>query len=156
MKKGALILLSVLLAGIAGYTVSFRSATHSTRSILETSDAEMQWLRQEFKLNPDQAAKIRSLHENYKPTCGRLCGRVSASNEKLRQLASTSKTMSPEVAAALKEAMEVQEECRQEMLGHIYQVSAVMDPESGARYIRMMLPYIVEPPIGHAVLEHGK
>lgn len=156
MKKGLLILIAAVLAGMAAYLVSFRSATHSTRSILETSDAEMGWLRHEFKLTPQQAETIRVLRDNYKPTCGRLCARVSASNQKLKELAYTNKTVTPEIAAALKETMAVQEECRREMLGHIYQVSAVMDPQSGARYVQMMLPYVVEPPIGHAVMQHAQ
>lgn len=109
---------------------------------------EMDWLRSEFNLTDGQFAKIKALHEAYQPKCAQMCQRIMEANANLDQLISTNKTVTPQVAAALKQCAAVQEDCHQAMMGHIYAVSAEMSPASAERYLQMMKKWIVEPKLG--------
>ena len=43
------------------------------------------------------------------------------------------------------EAARVQQECRQSMLAHIYEISEQMDPSSAEQYLKMMKQRIIQP-----------
>lgn len=147
MKKNLLLVAAALLTGVLTYALLLRTATQEHHTLLQRSDGEMEWLRKEFKLTEAQFIRIKTLHENYEPICMQLCAKVSQANERLEKNVQDSRAVTPEVADALKTSMVVQEECRKAMLGHIYAVSQEMSPDQGARYLRMMLPHIVQPPI---------
>lgn len=147
MNKNLAVILAALLTGLLLYGVFFRTATEEPHSLLQTSGGEMEWLRREFQLEDTQFARIRTLHENYDPVCMQLCDRVSQANERLELTVRENRTFSPAVEQALKAAMSVQEECRSAMLNHLYAVSREMSPDQGARYLRTMLPYVIEPSI---------
>jgi hypothetical protein len=158
MKKSLLILAAIIGAAIFAHWVFLHTATRVPHSLLQNSGGEMAWLRHEFQLNDEQFLKIQALHQNYNPTCMKLCARVAKANERFQKVAGSSQTMTPEIATALKECMEVQEDCRRAMLGHIYAISAEMSPECGSRYIQMMLPHIMQPPLmsENSQMGHGK
>lgn len=147
MNRNLLVVIGALLVALVAYGLFFKTATREPHALLQTSGGELEWLRREFKLTDAQFTRIRTLHENYEPTCEKLCARVRAANEHLDQVVHANQTFTPAVAEALKACTAVQEDCRLAMLGHIYAVGAEMSPENGARYVRMMLPHIVQPPI---------
>lgn len=145
MKKGLFILLLAAASAFAGYWIYYGCATRAERTMLKEAGGEMQWLRREYHLTDAQFARIEEMHRAYAPKCGLMCQKIAKADVKLDQLISASKTVTPEVAAALKESAAVQEECREAMLGHIYAVSAAMPPEEGARYLQMMKGHIIQP-----------
>ena len=81
-----------------------------------------------------------------------MCEKIAKANDRLDQLVSTNRTVTPEIAAAMKECLGAQAECREALLGHVYAVSAEMSPQDGARYVKMMKARIVEPGLPHTVV----
>jgi len=74
-----------------------------------------------------------------------MCQRIAEVNARLDALISANHEVTPALASTINEASRVQEDCRRAMLGHIYEVGAIMTPSSGARYVDMMKATIIQP-----------
>ena len=152
MKRAALVLLITLSVSLAGYFLSYEMATRSAKTLLAHQDCGMTWLRQEYHLTDEQFDKVMKMHDDYRPTCERMCQRIAVANEKVDTLIASSHTVTPEIEAALKEWATLQNECRVAMLAHVYAVSAQMAPEDGQRYVKMATAQIVAPGMAHTNL----
>jgi plasmid maintenance system antidote protein VapI len=152
MKKVIIVIFIAAAVACAGYWISYRCATATAESMLTKPGGEMEWLKREYHLSDAEFARIQQLHREYAPRCDLMCEKIAQANDKLDQLVSTNRAVTPEVAAALKECLGAQAECREALLGHVYAVSAEMSPQDGARYLQMMKARIVEPGLSHNVV----
>ena len=149
MKNALLILALALAFAVGGYCTYYRCATAPTQAMLAAPGGEMEWLRREYHLSDAQFTRIRQMHGEYAPQCDLMCGKIAKANARLDQLIKASATFTPEVDGAMNECVAVQAECRRALLRHVYDVSAEMSSEDGARYLRMMTGRIVEPGLSH-------
>jgi hypothetical protein len=140
----AVILITAGIA-VAGYFIYYGYAVAPMQAMLKKPDAQMEWLCDEFHLTADQFTKIKAMHRVYAPKCDLMCQKIAAANVNLDRVISANRSVTPEVGAALKEVADVQEECRQAMLAHVYNVSAQMSPDEGARYLQMMKARLIAP-----------
>jgi hypothetical protein len=126
----------ILLGGLAAAGIVFASvyiaAWHRTEP---GPHPELAWLKQEYHLSDDQFEKVVQLHTAYWPKCGEMCGRIDEKNEKLQQLLAATNVVTPAIKAALGEVAQLRIECQAAMLQHFYEVSRVMSPEDGKRYL---------------------
>lgn len=152
MKRLALVLLIAALVSAAGYYAAYRLASRPAQCPMNQPGCGMVWLREEYHLTGAQYAKIAKMHDDYRPTCERMCQRVAAANAKVSALITANHSVTPESEAALKEWALLQNECRLAMLRHVYAVSAEMNPEDRARYVKMATARIVTPGMDHAAL----
>ncbi len=74
-----------------------------------------------------------------------MCRRIMEANSKLDRLVSENREVTPEVEAAIREVGSVQDDCHQQMLAHIYQVSAQMNPADGQNYLHLMKSRVIQP-----------
>lgn len=148
MKRNLLILLLAATTAFAGYWIYYRCATAPARTMVTQRGGEMEWLRNEYHLSEAQFSRVQQIHREYAPRCDLMCEKIGKANAHLDQLILANRTYTPEVAAAMKECLAVQAECREALLAHVYAVSAEMSPVDGARYIAMMKSRIVEPGVG--------
>ena len=140
-----LIGLAALAVGvIAFYTCNF-FATRELSQIAKAPNGELEWLRREFHLNDTQYQAIAGLQTAYAPVCDAMCQRIMEANSKVDRLVSENREVTPELEAAIREAGIVQQDCRTQMLAHIYRVSAQMSPEEAQRYLRMMKSRVIQP-----------
>ncbi len=144
MKKGALALIVAVLGSAFAYCLYFYCATQPVQAMLTKPAGAMEWLRGEFELNDAQFGKIKALHEAYMPKCAFMCQRIAEANSKVDVLVDQNQSVTPEIESALKNASLVEEESRQQMLAHIYAVSAEMNAQSGRRYLAMMKPRLIQ------------
>lgn len=124
----------------------------------ETLLPELEWLRDELKLDNTQFAQVKELHLAYRPTCKALCMKIMTSRKKLGHLAADGKISSPEFDAALLEQAAVQTECKRAMLKHLQQTAAVMQPAQARQYLDAMLPQVIgvaAEPVGHGSSHHA-
>lgn len=143
--KGLVILAVSVVLSVGGSLVYFRTATAPTSALLDGPDAELDWLRREFRLSDEQFARVRTKHQEYAPKCEHLCAQIVEANERLDTMIKNNSAMTPEVAAALHHSAQVQDECRRAMLGHVYAVGGEMSPDQGTRYLAMMQARLVPP-----------
>jgi|SRR5260221_5036335 hypothetical protein len=119
--------------------------TRDLREMAKAPSGELEWLRREFHLSDAQFAKIATLQSAYTPVCDEMCRRIMEANSKLDRLVSENHEVTPDLAAAIREAGSVQEECHQQMLAQIYQVSAQMNPVDAQNYLRLMKSRVIQP-----------
>jgi hypothetical protein len=119
--------------------------TRDLREMTKAPNGELEWLRREFHLSDAQFAKIATLHSAYTPVCNEMCRRIMEASSKLDRLVSENREVTPELEAAIREAGSVQEDCHKQMLAHVYQVSAQMNPADGQNYLRLMKSRVIQP-----------
>jgi len=144
MKNNLVIFAGILFLSVGGYLGYYHFATTGTALMLCGTTGEMEWLKQEFKLTDPQFQTIKELHAAYQPKCDRMCEKVAGARAKLDRLIDGNQSVTPEVESAFKSYASVEEECRQAMLGHIYEVGAVMPAESRSRYVQTMKKHILQ------------
>ena len=139
------ILLLAIAAGLGAFWLCTFFGTSDLRSVTADRDADLMWLRREFDLNDVQFQRIRGLHTAYAAKCDLMCQRIMNANAALDAAISRNKQVTPEIQQAMGEVLRVQQDCRQSMLAHVYEVSAEMDPSAAARYLQMMQQKIFQP-----------
>lgn len=149
MKRGAFVLVAAAIVSVLAYCIYFWAATHNAQAMLSRPDGQFEWLRRGFALNEAQFTKIKQLHEEYRPKCDAMCMRIAEANAKANALVAGSHEVTPEIQAALSECAALQQDCRRQMLQHVYTVSAQMSPSQADRYLKMMTSRIVEPGLPH-------
>jgi hypothetical protein len=136
MKKAGLILLVGLLLSTAAFSGFYYFGTASCRAIMSERQPELAWLKKEFKLSDTEFARITKLHEAYLPQCAQRCMRIAELNGKLEQLLSHASAVNPEIQSVLAERAKMRADCEAEMLNHFLEVSRMMPPEQGRRYLQ--------------------
>ena len=135
MKKGTTILVLGLLLSAAGFSGFYYIGTTSSRATMREPQPELAWLKQEFKLNDAEFARISRLHAAYLPECAKRCQRIEEQNQNLQTLLAQSTNVTPEIQSLLAERAKTRAECEAEMMKHFLEVSHTMPPEQGRRYL---------------------
>ncbi len=138
-------LIGALAAGVIAFFGCNFFATRDLRDMAAAPNGGLEWLRREFHLSGAQFQKIEALQSTYAPVCNEMCRRITDANSKLDRMVSENRGVTPELEAAIREAGLVQEECQQQMLAHIYQVSAQMNPADAQNYLRLMKSRVIQP-----------
>src|SRR5258705_6723364 len=106
--------------------------TRDLREIAKAPNRELEWLRREFHLSDTQFAKIATLHSAYTPVCNEMCRRIMEANSKLDRLVSENHEITPDLAAAIREAGVGPEKWHQPKLAHNFQMNAPIHSAGGA------------------------
>lgn len=137
--------IAALVVGVIAFYACNFLATRELREMAQAPSGGLEWLRREFHLSDTQFKNIEGLQTAYAPVCDEMCGRIMEANAKVDRLLSESREVTPELEAAIRQAGVVQQDCRLQMLAHIYRVSAQMSPAEGQRYLQMMKPRVIQP-----------
>lgn len=144
MKRLVVILAFAVLLGLGAYFLSYGIARCTFCRVPDTNDPSA-WMRQEFHLNDVQYDQVKKLDAAYYPHCADMCDQIDQSHMALKSLIMASPAMTPEIEAALKKDSAIQQQCREDMLRHFYEVSQAMPPAEGKRYLQIMQVQVVEP-----------
>lgn len=151
MKKGLLVLLMAVLAGAAVFFATRwnkgagRPHPHSQdQGLAMDAMPELEWLKRDLQLTDVQFAKVRELHLAYRPKCAEMCRRIAEAHQKIDGIAAASQRLTPEYKAALREHAEVHLECQEEMLKHLHETAATLNPGQKERYLKTMLPFALD------------
>lgn len=139
MKRLLVLLPAGLVVGGLTFAATYWFAGRSSRSLSTAADSETAWLRKEFRLSEAEFQRVAKLHADYKPTCTDLCRRITEQNERLREAALATNTVTEELRRFMAETGRVRDECRLAMLDHLYAVAKEMPPAEGRRYLELML-----------------
>ena len=135
MKRSWSIVLGGLIAAALAYACVLLAASTANRAAESSPHPEMAWLKKEYHLTDAQFARVVELHEAYWPKCAEMCHRIDAKNAELQGLLAVTNAVTPQITAALADAGRLRTECQSAMLQHFYEVSQVMPPEQGKRYL---------------------
>ncbi|MFO1499350.1 MAG: periplasmic heavy metal sensor [Verrucomicrobiota bacterium] len=136
-KPGIIVLLGLALAS-AAYGALYFGRTARDRQLEQTCGPELAWIRKEFQLSEADFARVRTLHEAYKPICREYCRRIDEKNGAVATMMMASTNVTPAIEKTLSEAAQLKAQCYAEMIKHFFKVSEAMPPEQGRRYLSWM------------------
>lgn len=148
MKKGLMILMLALVAGLAAFSVTRSHRQSAHKEVLLDSLPELAWLQVELKLTDAQFAKASQLHVAYRPTCEEMCRNIADAHAKLETLAQSGRGMTSELEAAIRNHARVHAECQQKMLDHLYQTASLLDDRQATRFLETMIPHALDSAVG--------
>lgn len=138
MRRSFFIVLAVLAVNVALFALAYHVAGFvCARQMARPSD-DLHWLRMEFRLSEAELAWVRALHEGYLPQCREFCQRIASRKRDLQQALGADAGVSAEAERALADIAALRAQCQTHMLRHFAEVSRVMPPEQGRRYLAEM------------------
>ena len=138
MRRALVTLISLLLASLGVFAISYWAARHAGRSWCEWPGDELEWVRREYALKPEEMEKVRALQAAYAPRCRTLCARIAAKNQELAALLEQGAGQPMTVQQKLNDVALLRASCQGDMLRHFQAVSQAMPPEAGRRYLAEM------------------
>lgn len=135
MRRPLLILVVMLLAGAAAFFGGQRLVAYWCAKHMPRPTDDLAWLRLEFRLNDAELARVRQLHEGYLPKCREFCERIDTRKRELQALLVSPANANATVEQKLIEVGTVRAQCQAAMLQHFREISQVMPPEQGRRYL---------------------
>jgi len=136
MNRSLIIVLGALALGAAIFVGSYSASERACA--LATSADDLSWLRTEFHLSDADLARVRELHEGYKPKCAEMCARIAAKKAEVQAALTDGTNVTAEAKKKLIELGEFRAQCQAQMLEHFMEVSRAMPPEQGRRYLAEM------------------
>lgn len=138
MNRSLVILIGALALGAAVFAGSYFAARHATMACCIQADDDLSWLRTEFHLSDAEMARVRDLHEGYRPRCAEMCAKIAAKKSELEAALAQGTNVTPEIQVKLNELAALRALCQAQMLEHFVTVSQAMPPEQGKRYLAEM------------------
>lgn len=138
MRRSLLILLAIGLASAALVELASAFAKRLCAQHLVRPGDDLAWFRREFRLSESELERIRQLHEGYLPKCRELCDRIAASKKGLQTALDVGQGLTPDAEKKLAEVGALRAQCQFQMLRHFHEVSQVMPPDQGRRYLTEM------------------
>ena len=151
MRRSLLILFAVVVASVALGLGAYRLAGHLCSTHLVRSMDDLGWLRMEFRLGEAEMARIRDLHQGYLPKCQEFCDLIAAKKREVAAILGTETNLTTTVEQKLSEVASLRAQCQAAMLRHFVEVSRVMPPEQGKRYLAEMQRLTLS---SHEQIEH--
>ncbi len=105
----------------------------------------MDWLRTEFSLSAEQAARAEAGYAEYRAYCAKMCARIAEADRRLEQLIRTHPEVNPAIRQAIAETDALRTDCRTRMLEHFYRVAADLPPDRREKYLNIVLPQVLHP-----------
>ena len=121
-----LVLALAVAAGSFAAFYAFSRPASEVRAAANAGDA-LEWIRAEFKLNDQQFAAVKRLHDEYGAVCNQHCMAIMAAEKR---------------GANREEIAALENRCVSSMADHFRQVAAQMSPPEGERYLATVLPRI--------------
>lgn len=135
MRRGFVILGLGLVVAVLAYAGVYFAGTARSRQMLHSPHPELAWLKQEYHVRDTQFARVAQLHETYLHDCQERCRLIQQQDDKLEQLLAHASTVTPEIQKLLAKRAQTRAECEASMLKHFTQISRMMPPSDGRRYL---------------------
>lgn len=136
MNRSLVILLGALALGATIFAASYSASKRVC--VLATSADDLSWLRTEFHLSDADMARVRQLHEGYKPKCAEMCMRIATKKSEVQAALGDGTNVTANARQKLIELGVLRVQCQAQMLQHFIAVSQAMPPEQGRRYLTEM------------------
>jgi len=135
MRRTGLILISGIAVALAAYFGFYLVSGARNGSLEQAPEPELAWLKREFRLSDAEFTRISQMHDSYLEGCAERCRKIDLKNQELRELLTSTNTLTPEIERKIAEAAQLRADCQKIMLQHFYDVSRTMPPEQGKRYL---------------------
>lgn len=142
MKHLVKTLVVLAITAAAAGTFAFRATgDKQVERALAKQDA-MEWLRADFQLTDEQFGAIKQLHDSYSVVCEQHCRDIMQAVRTRNELKAQPNAAPDAVSTAERRVEEKREICESAITTHVRQCASHMSPESGQRYLALILPKI--------------
>jgi hypothetical protein len=138
MNRSLVILLGALTVGAALFGGSFFLTQRLCQVCVAQPPGGLDWLRREYHLNDAEMARIRKLHKNYLAQCAEMCRMVADKKQDVAAALNNATNITPVAEQKLAELATCRVQCQSRMLQYFADVSRVMPPTEGHRYLAEM------------------
>ena len=135
MRRSLFILMTGFLLAVAAYAGLYFVVTARYHSMETSPEPELAWLKREYHLSDKDFDRICQMHDAYMSGCAERCRLIDEKNSELRKFLAETNAVTPQVEQTLAEAASLRAECQKKMLNHFFEVSRMMPPEQGRRYL---------------------
>ncbi len=138
MNRSLFIVLGALTLGAALFGGSYAVSRRLCRVCVAQPPGSLAWVRKEFRLNDAEMARIQTLHESYLSQCAAMCRMVAAKKREVAAVLNNTTNVNPVAEQKLAELAACRAQCQSRMLQYFAEVSRVMPPAEGRRYLADM------------------
>jgi hypothetical protein len=138
MMRPLIILLGAVALGAAIFAGSYVTARRATVICCARPADNLSWLQTEFHLSDAELARVRALHEAYRPKCAAMCAKIAAKQTEAEAALGGSTNVTAAAQGKLNELAALRAQCQAQMLEHFAAVSQAMPPAEGRRYLAEM------------------
>jgi hypothetical protein len=152
MIRGAISLAIVIGLAIASYGAYFHISAigqQTGQHAGNTEDLGLHWLRSEFGLSNEAFAAIERESDQYLPRCRDMCRQLGEARNHMANLVDSPDSKAPEIESAYARVSEIEQQCFQMSLRHIYAVASLMEPVQGHQYRKQMVKVLMGYRSGH-------
>ncbi len=104
-----------------------------------------EWIGRRLGLSGQELSVFTEAHSRYTASCNEMCVKIRNSDARLANLVLNGREFTPEIAKAMTNSDGLRIQCRQNMLKHFYEVTAMLDAPKREKYLNLVLPLIIEP-----------
>ncbi len=133
-----MIVLGALAVGGALFAGSFAISQSLCRDCVQESPGGLHWLQNEYRLNDGEMARIQKLHKDYLSQCDAMCRMIAAKQQEVKTALNNATNVNPVAQQKLDELAACRVHCQSQMLQYFINVSQIMPPEEGRRYLADM------------------
>lgn len=138
MNRSLIIVLGALALCAALFGSSYMVSQRLCQVCVAQPAGGLDWLRKEFHLNDAEMTRIQQLHENYLSQCAMMCRMAASKKQEATAVLNNTTNVSPVAEQKLSELAACRAQCQSKMLQYFAQVSQVMPPAEGRRYLAEM------------------
>lgn len=138
MVRSLIIVLGALALGAGLFIGSFAASQRVCRACVAEPPGSLSWLQGEYHLNNEQMQRIQQLHNNYLSHCKMMCRIISAKQQDAAMALNNATNVSPAAQQKLNDLAVCRTRCQAQMFQYFINVSRVMPPDQGRRYLAEM------------------
>ena len=138
MGRSLIIVLGALALGVALFISAFAVSQRLCKVCVAEPPGSLHWLQNEYHLNNEEMAQIQKLHKAYLSQCDVMCRMITEKKQEVAAALHNTTNVNPVAAQKLDELAACRAHCQSQMLQYFMDVSKVMPPEQGRRYMAKM------------------
>ncbi len=138
MNRSLAIVLGALTLGAVLFSGSYLLSQRLCQVCVTQPPGSLDWMRKEFHLDVAEMARIQKLHSDYLLQCNMMCRMMAAKKQEVTAALNNTTNVSPVAEQKLAELAACRAQCQSRMLQYFVEVSQIMPPAEGRRYLAGM------------------
>lgn len=138
MARSLIIVLGALALAGTLFFGSFAASRQVCRACVTAPSGSLDWLQKEYQLNTDEMARIQKLHTDYMVQCDSMCRMIADKKEAVQAALDNATNLNPVAQQKISELDGCRAHCQARMLQYFMDVSRMMPPDQGHRYLAEM------------------
>lgn len=138
MVRSLIIVLGALALGAALFIGSFTLSRNVCQACIAEPPGSLHWLQSQYHLSHEETVRIQKLHNDYLSQCDSMCRIITAKQQEVEATLNNATNVNSVAQEKLDDLAACRAHCQSQMLQYFVNVSRIMPPEEGRRYLADM------------------